>query len=301
VRYLLLLLVLLALPTAATAAEDEIPAYFFKFVDAQIRKAGLGERDGLTLAGPDGQGQINLERIARNCQVRTRGECKAEVRRFFEGLAELSLDELPTWEEAAPRLRLRVYDLDGAPEDYFVDTVRRPIAADLWLVVMLDSPRTTRAVSPSDLERWGQEAAAAFARARANHDAEPGADVIETGPPKADVAAKIMTGGYYLTSLLAWPERYLGTEDPALGWIILAPNRGIVFGIRVDSVETLSVAVEVAHRLIESDEGPDKFSLSPFWWYGGQLERLLLLSQEGMVTMVASPRMRDRLETLAGG
>ena len=160
------LAVLVALFTlAAPAAAQQVPLDekgFTGYVAERLRKVapkltfrtvqGLGV-DAATAEGKV-VGRLGLERIWQFC-TRNNTRCEGAITRYVEGMAEVLSDQTRPVERAQVRLVVR-------PDDYVVqarrqmaenkvDLLARPLVAGLWVVPVVDSPRSMRLVTKDDL------------------------------------------------------------------------------------------------------------------------------------------------------
>ena len=286
---------------AEPGAEPELGPWFYRFVDAQLRKIEGAERDGLVVALPDG-GQLQLHRTAHNCTLVPKGECKAMVRRFLRAVGTLDVtaaEDDVSWAAAAPRLRVRLYDLHGHPEgrSLFEDAAHAETLPELLSVVMLDSPETTRSVSASELSDWGVSTEQALERARKNHSKDPRPVIERLGPPEVDLPALVVgSDDHYLSSYLIWLDTLLADEPtPAYGWAVVARSRDMIWLFRMDQLEHLVTGVDLVSRLLFGDEVLNPFSPTGFWLHDGVLERLDLRLDAESLRFAPSARMTELL------
>jgi|GEM_PF-4219262 len=300
-RLLFLVLPLLLLVPALGFAEAEPPRYFYKFVDAELRKAKLPARDGLTVTLPNG-GAVALDRIAGNCTKTRRAACRAEVRAFVAAMAQPAVDapRTLTWDEAKPKLRVRVYDRRVLQRPEVLDaTAGREIAPDLWATLMVDSPQTTRSATLEELEQWGVTAEAALDIAWAAHAADA-VEVVDVDTNDSPVPTRVLVSqDYYLSSALAWLDRYL--EPAPGGWYVTAPVRGQIWCHRIDGVGGALEGIKRLSPLIASvrESEPDPFTDEVFWFHDGTLDRLELAPGPDGLVFTPTDRFTEVVLALA--
>ena len=173
----------LALALAAAAAlAQQVPLDekgFTGYVAEQLRKVAptltfrMVENLGVDAATKEGKvvGRLGLERVWQFC-TRNRDRCAGAVTQYVEGMAEVLSDQTRPVERAQVRLVVR-------PDDYVsqarrqmaenkVELLARPLVANLWIVPVVDTPRTMRLVTKDDLAALKLDEEAVFELGRRN-------------------------------------------------------------------------------------------------------------------------------------
>lgn len=179
-RALAVLMALIGL--ASPAAAQQVPLDekgFVTYVAERLRNVApkltfrMVQSLSIDAATADGKvvGRLGLERIWQFC-TRNNASCAGAVTRYVEGMAEVLSDQTRPVERAQVRLVVR-------PDDYVaqarrqmaenkVELMARPLVAGLWVVPVVDSPRSMRLVTKDDLAALKLDEEAVFELGRRN-------------------------------------------------------------------------------------------------------------------------------------
>ncbi len=152
---------------------------FTGYVAERLRKVApnltfkIAESLGLDAVTADGKvvGRLGLERVWQFC-TRNADRCAGAVTQYVEGMAEVLSDQTRPAERAQVRLVVR-------PDDYVaqarqqmaankVELLARPLVAGLWIVPVVDAPRSMRLVTRDDLAVLKLDEEAMFELGRTN-------------------------------------------------------------------------------------------------------------------------------------
>lgn len=296
---------LLAIPLAAMAAsigcdEDDAslpqptpvvaPPWFAEFERADRQYVFVnvlrqyfherGETATLTADGrlevrsPNGTTQeFVVAGLAEAASRRPSEEWPELVNSHFEGIAALrdavGEVEVPDWETARPRLRLRIY-----PESFLTGAGLAPseVVAESDLpgtltVLVVDSADTALVVPREDLKRWGQRATDAMGLALVNtkRALEDEIEVVSRDFPEIG-AMRVVTGdSFYSATAVLWLQEFEGLLGEH-GAIVGVPWRHGAFVYPFDDarVQTAVPAMyRYMQRIVEGGVGPIDAQL---WW-----------------------------------
>jgi hypothetical protein len=227
-------------------------ARFMKGVRADLKRRGIEhEIDGAQIVTADGRyGLITLAQLVHE-------QGPDVIVGHFNVLFAPHPETPPTFEEAAPLLRVRLLHpdlIDGARPP----VVRRPLA-DLALALALDHPEIIGFVRDEDIERWGRPFDELLALGLEQQDREEPATVVHHQ----------MKDG---TTLLAYTGSSLYTSTHAL-WapdgLVAVPHRHSVIchPIRdLQVMDALGYMAGMARRMYV--EGPGSISDQLYWKRG---------------------------------
>ncbi|QGZ39061.1 hypothetical protein IP92_02722 [Pseudoduganella flava] len=216
---------------AAHAAAPE-PAAFTADVAQRMRAALPGQQVEILqpLRLRVGSLRVGLDTPWRTCTT-AEASCDEELQALVGAVKEALAREgkLPDKAALEQGVRLAVRPAEYATQvgrmlgAQGVKLVTAPLAADLVVIAVLDTPQATRPVTSDDLARTGLDAAAVLALARANTDREV--------PPLAGKAAPVEAGqiqqltlGYYTASRLAFAPQWEALAQAQHGaLLVMAP------------------------------------------------------------------------------
>jgi hypothetical protein len=179
-----------------------------------------------------------------------------------------------TWSQVQPQLRVRVQDMRAVEDPKALgQTVHKVLADGLWAVLVLDSESESRSITAAELKAWGTSEQAAFVVAGENHREIP-STTLPLEPPESALATRVVMGGFYVTSELAWLGRHL--EDAPGGWFVVAPGRDALWAMRIDGPQDAQHGIATLPTIVAGmrAEEATPFSSGIFWWHEGRLERL---------------------------
>jgi len=221
------------------------------------------------IGGPQGEAQINLDRIADFCAANAADECEASKAAFVKGVAEIATDAL-----AVTRQNLRVI---VRPADYAVamqetiaakgkKLVTRPIGDGLVALLAADFPSTTSLVATADLQALGLAEAEAFELGRRNV-----LEALPCLPTTAELQSKIiMIAGhdYDASLLLADGWRELAAQTNGKLFVTVADASQLVVGLTEDGDEAqrLRQITEEDFRSAERGISPKVYRWSEKGW-----------------------------------
>jgi hypothetical protein len=177
--------------------------------------------------------------------------------------------EVPDWDGARDRLRLRLYPDAFLTEAGLLprEVVQRVDLPGTRTVLVVDSEHTALVVPRGDLRRWGQEPdhvlALAFANTRRHLDAQ--IEVVER-EFEGIGSLKVLTGGsFYAASAALWLGEIEGLLG-AHGAIVAIPWRHGVFVYPFEDARVQTVVPALyryAQRIVEGSAGPIGTGI---WW-----------------------------------
>jgi hypothetical protein len=265
----LALALLAALPAAARAGEPvpTDPAAFTDFVAARVREQPLS---GLAVAvkGPltlsIGELQGNLDRIFAVCR-KTPDACQAEVDRYALAVAQVARDLNAPPAKDAVRLVVRpaayVRQLESAggkaPHAW-------PLAADLFVLPMLDMPRTTRSLSEGDYKKLELSADQVYQLGQANLEATLKPLMSQARVAKGGQIGHL-AGDPYESSRLALHDSWAPLVQAQGGVLIVAaPARDALFYVGEDTPQAIDVLRVLAAKV--AAQAPNPLSKTLLRW-----------------------------------
>jgi len=264
-----LALTLTILPLALHAAAQQIPAgeaEFTAFVAGQLRQQAALAGQAVTIKGPltlkVGELQANLDRIYHFCRADA-GSCKDEIDRYTQGFAQVLKDLNAPLRKEAVRLAVRPssYARQAAPGK----AIRTwPLAGDLMIMPVLDSPRATRSLNEDDFKKLGMKADQVYQLGQANLRATL-APLMRQAPVAGPGKIGQVAGDAYESSRLALHDSWAPLADAQGGVLIVAaPAKDALFYIGEDTPQAIDALRTLAKDLI--GKVPNPLSTELFRW-----------------------------------
>lgn len=209
----------------------------------------------LIIEAPPAQGetQINLDRVWRRCASEP-AACEATVEAFVAEMSDRARTDAAPADASALRVVVRTSDqLTAARGDVLGDPateiVAAPLAGDLWLVCVIDTPRSAAWLNTSDLARLGLSEKEAFALAKRNLAAAlpPLRSVLRS--IAGDSFGYLNADAYYESSRLLLHEDWAPLARQLSDRLIVAvPQSGLVIYGDTGRPQTAKVMRVVAER-----------------------------------------------------
>ena len=263
------------------AAAAEVPRDVIAFTDAvavELRQQ-VGDAK-VTVVGPLtlglGELQLNLDRIFTFCRGNAAG-CRAQVDTYVQGAAETYRTVTAAPNRSSVRLVLRTSE--------YVETIRsvpkgarpiaiqpRPFADGLFILPVLDSPRTVRYLSESDNAKLDMTADEVYQLGVANLQGEL--------RPLMD-AAKVakhgqigeLTGNVYDPSRLILLDSWAPLAEAQGGVLIVAiPATDAVFYVGEDTPKAINALRSLTNTVMA--RAPSKLSGNLYRWRASGWERV---------------------------
>ena len=268
------------LPSWAGFMDRREYAEFRNLTDTWLRCHGreFEEADGgcVKLQLADGGMHVGLINLAQVCHRTPRDQWPEVISEHFGNtLLAVPLGDL-TFGQAAPVLRVRAYP-EGQTGPGFVT---RRLAPGLSATLVLDFPKSIRAVIPSEVEKWGRPVDELFDLALAKVRAH---ERPTFQAPTSSTYGCVGSQGLYASTWVMMLEEFL-RPVPARGALVTIPIRHLVlfepivdFSI-VEAVPEMLEAAEFAFR-----EGPGSVSPFLYWWRPGDLRAVAKLERGKVV------------------
>jgi hypothetical protein len=265
----------------AVAAADNVPRDepgFTEFVATQVR--GQLSDAVVTVKGPLtlglGELQLNLDRIFTFC-LSNGSRCSAEIDNYVRGAAETYQSQPAPPTKESVRLVLRTAE--------YVDTVRsiphgskpmqmqpRPFVEGLYVLPVLDNPRTVRLLGEEDNAKLGLTADEVFALGLENLPKEL--------PPLMSVAKVAghgqignMVGSVYNPSRMILLDSWAPLAEAQGGVLIVAiPATDAVFYVGEDTPKAIDALRTLTKMALA--RAPGKLSVNLYRWRASGWERV---------------------------
>lgn len=208
--------------------------------------------------------RVNLINISITLSRLPLDDWDEQIATFVASADELIIGERQTpWEEAEPRLRVRLYGADGLSG---LLTPGRRLAPELLLCPVLDFPTAARVVVTEELERWGksvEELIELGLRQTVEHEPLPEPQRMPIAP--VGVVLHFVANSIYVASHLARLGELVG--DAPHGALVAVPRRNVLMLHPIRDV-TAVFAVDVMTRVAAQicDAGPYSLSHALYWW-----------------------------------
>lgn len=258
----LLALALAAVPLMTSAAAQQIPsdpAAFTEFVAAQLRKEALGGQ-AVTIKGPltlkAGAMQANLDRVFGFCRANANA-CQEEIDRYTRGVAQVIKDMNAPPQKEAVRLAVRPSSYAQQAASMSGKAIQaRPLAGELLIMPVLDSPRTTRSLSEEDFKKLGLTADQVYQLGQANLNATLKPLMSQARVAKHGQIGQV-AGDPYEASRLALHDSWAPLAEAQGGVLIVAaPAKDAVFYIGEDAPQAIDALRTLANDLIRKAPNP---------------------------------------------
>jgi hypothetical protein len=193
------------------------------------------------------------------------------VRWHFDSIAALEVAIPERFEEAAPRLRVR---LGPRPPHISMYTWRR-VAAGLVETLMLQLHGAARNVPPETVSGWQVDPVVVWKKARDNTLWDDPVDRELMISTKGGRVVHV-TGGFFASSRLLVLDRYLPIRRHQ-GALAMLPRRHSLLYIELGEkrrlYKDLEALLELGNRFYR--EGPGSSTPDVFWWRAGEIRRLM--------------------------
>jgi hypothetical protein len=230
----------------------------------------------------------NLARIDRN-------EWPDYVAWHFGHLTDGPPDIPSDYAQARRRLRVRLASsawVDQLPSKEIV----RPVADDLYQVLMIVIEDGASTVPPDSLKAWNQNLAKVWDEAQKNTSLDEPRERRAMLKPTGEHLTWIR-GSWWVSSLLLDLGRYLSPQSP-YGGLAMVPVRDALFLHEITDagfVYSLREMIEFALKIYF--EGTDQVSPHVYWWRDGSISRLVAY-EDGRVRPVWGGEFRKVLAEL---
>ncbi len=237
-------------PSPDSSVDCSSPGGFTLSMLASLRQrepgGGWTSRGPLELVNAKGF-VVNLERISAQCEnsPAARG---AELAHFLDEVIRISTQKGPVPATAARLvavIRSAAY-IEGLPSAARSKTLSEPLAADLWVMYVVDEGGAVRGASADDLSAAGvtREALAAVARTNLASVLPAPAGQPLCQPHSITLMA---TGNYFESSRLLLPDFWKGLADRSRSVVVAAPAAdALVIACDPDATELQKLADGVA-------------------------------------------------------
>lgn len=182
--------------------------------------------------------------------------------------------DIPTeYPEVQKRLRVRL------ASGYWVDQlpfreIARPVADDLWEVLMVTIDGGASTLPPEGLEAWGEDMETVWSDARNNTLWDEPQERRSALKPTGERFTWIR-GSWWVSTLLLDLGRYLSPRNPS-GALAMVPVRDALFFHEiVDEGMVTSLRAMMEFGLDVHFKGPDSVSPHVYWWRDGQIQRVV--------------------------
>lgn len=257
-----LALALAALPVMASAAAQPVPtdaAAFTEFVAAQLRKEPLAGQ-AVTIKGPltlkVGDLQANLDRVFGFCRTNA-GACQEEIDRYAQGVAQVIKDMNAPLQKEAVRLAVRPSSYAQQSKSASGKTIQTwPLAGDLLIMPVLDSPRTTRSLTDDDFKKLGLNADQVYQLGQANLNATLKPLMSQARVAKHGQIGQV-GGDAYEASRLALHDSWAPLAEAQGGVLIVAaPAKDGLLYISEDTPQAIDALRALMNDLIRKVPNP---------------------------------------------
>jgi hypothetical protein len=200
------------------------------------------------------------------------------VQRHFDSIAALDVAIPERFEEAAPRLRVR---LGPRPPNISMYIWRR-VTAGLVETLMLQLHGAARNVPPERIAGWDVDPEVVWKKARDNTLWD---DPVERELMISPTGGRVVhvTGGFFASSRLLVLDRYLPVRRRQ-GALAILPRRHSLLYIEVGEwrrlYKDLEALLELGNRFYV--EGPGSSTRDVFWWRAGEIRRLMRAGRSGL-------------------
>ncbi len=215
---------------------------------------------------------VSLERIAGQCE-NSPSQRDAELAHFLDEAIRISTQERPppaTADRLVAVIRPAAY-LDRLPSGVRSKTLSEPLAADLWVIYVVDEGGAVRGANPDDLATAGvtREALAAVARENLASVLSGSAAQPACEPHSVTLVA---TGNYFESSRLLLTDFWKRLADRNRSVVVAAPAAdALVIACDPDATELRKLSDGVA-KMFQIAERPVSKSL--LRWTGSGWEQL---------------------------
>ncbi len=200
------------------------------------------------------------------------------VQRHFDSIAALDVAIPERFEEAAPRLRVRL----GPRPPHISMYIWRRVAAGLVETLMLQLHGAARNVPPETVAGWEVDPEVVWKKARDNTLWD---DPVERELMISPTGGRVVhvTGGFFASSRLLVLDRYLPVRRRQ-GALAMLPRRHSLLYIEVGErrrlYKDLDALLELGNRFYL--EGPGSSTGDVFWWRAGEIRRLMRAGRSGL-------------------
>ena len=193
------------------------------------------------------------------------------VRRHFDDIAGLDTAIPDRFEDASPRLRVRL----GPRPDHIAMYTWRRVGPGLVETLMLQMHGAARNVPPETLIAWGIEPEVVWKKARDNTLWDDPVDRELMISPKGGRVVHV-TGGFFASSRLLALDRYLPAKR-CQGALAMLPRRHSLLYVELGEEQRLYKDLEALLHLgnLFYREGPGSTTGDVFWWRKGEIRRLI--------------------------
>ncbi len=200
------------------------------------------------------------------------------VQRHFDSIAALDVAIPERFEEAAPRLRVRL----GPRPPHISMYIWRRVAAGLVETLMLQLHGAARNVPPETVADWEVDPEVVWKKARDNTLWDDPVEREIMISPKGGRVVHV-TGGFFASSRLLVLDRYLPVRRRQ-GALAMLPRRHSLLYIEVGErrrlYKDLEALLELGSRFYL--EGPGSSTGDVFWWRAGEIRRLMRAGRSGL-------------------
>lgn len=246
----------------ANAVADPIPldeAGFTEFVAAQMRRQPLADQ-AVTVKGPltlaVGGLQANLDRVFGFCRQNA-SACQAEIDRYTGAVAQVIKDMNAPMEKDAVRLAVRPVAYVRQYEAAAGTRMQTwPLAGDLVIVPVYDSPRTIRTLTDSDFKKLALSGDQVYQLGQANLTATLKPLMSQARVAKGGQIGQL-AGDPYESSRLAMHDSWAPLAEAQGGVLIVAaPAKDAVFYVGEDTPQAIDALRAFANNVMGKVPNP---------------------------------------------
>jgi hypothetical protein len=259
------------------------------------------ERDDIVFPGQSVK--WNLQNVAQKCHLNPPEHWEEIIRDYFlrceESTSDLSLavEATADFAQAASLLAVRIWP-SGTKD--FGGTENLVYREDLWdtlSTLVLDLPDTVQSVTPTMLEKWGEDREKLFEMGL-TYVLEHCKPAIEVQQLNNGVKVFVLSGQDFFTTTYALLIDKIPGLVGAYGTLFCIPHRQILIGYPIESDQ---VVLAMKQMLPITDglyrKGPGSISTHLYWYYQGKYQAITLDAQKKQVYI--PPEFTDLLNKLA--
>lgn len=247
---------------------------------------GLGEAQGA---------EFSVHNLAANLARIDRDDWPDYVAWHFRHLAD-GPPSLPTdYSRARRKLRVRLASRDMVDQLPFPD-IAKPVAEDLYQVLMIAIDNGASTVPPDSLEAWNTDRDTVWEDATKNTLLDEPRERRAMLKPSGERLTWVR-GSWWSSTLLLGLGRYLSSRQPH-GALAMVPVRdALLFHEITDDSFVYSMSALIETGLTFHFDGPDSISPHVYWWHDGSIRRLVAF-EDGRLLPVWGDEFREVLADL---
>lgn len=247
---------------------------------------GLGEAQGA---------EFSVHNLAANLARIDRGKWPDYVAWHFGHLME-GPPEIPSdYNRARRKLRVRLASQDFVDQLPFPD-IAKPVADDLYQVLMIAIDDGASTVPPDSLEAWDTDRETVWEDATKNTLLDEPRERRAMLKPSGERLTWVR-GSWWSSTMLLGLGRYLSSRQ-SHGALAMVPVRdALLFHEITDDSFVYSMSALIETGLTFHFDGPDSISPHVYWWHNGSIRRLVAF-EDGRLHPVWGDEFREVLADL---